>query len=315
MHAPRTSCIPTFSCRHAAEPGKTEMMVETISESLRTGRKICFAIARRQVVLELAQRLSEIFPSADIVPVCQGHTDQLTADLIVCTTHQLYRYSGSFDILILDEPDAFPYRGNPVLHGLAESACNGHTIYLTATPDDVLKQRVKDGTLLCLKLNQRPHGHPLPVPELICAPLMIRLILLIRWLHSHSDHPRMVFVPTIRMAAQLSRFLHLFFSCYTCTSKTPDRDQVIDAFRKEKAGIIVATTVLERGVTIPGADICVVQADSGVFDEAGLVQMAGRAGRTFDHPDGDVLFLLKHRSRLAEACCNSIEEANHSCAV
>ena len=83
------------------------MMVETISESLRTGRKICFAIARRQVVLELAQRLSEIFPSADIVPVCQGHTDQLTADLIVCTTHQLYRYSGSFDILILDEPDAF----------------------------------------------------------------------------------------------------------------------------------------------------------------------------------------------------------------
>ena len=127
------------------------MMVETISESLRTGRKICFAIARRQVVLELAQRLSEIFPSADIVPVCQGHTDQLTADLIVCTTHQLYRYSGSFDILILDEPDAFPYRGNPVLHGLAESACNGHTIFLTATPDDVLKQRVKDGTLLCLK--------------------------------------------------------------------------------------------------------------------------------------------------------------------
>ena len=291
------------------------MMVETISESLRTGRKICFAIARRQVVLELAQRLSEIFPSADIVPVCQGHTDQLTADLIVCTTHQLYRYSGSFDILILDEPDAFPYRGNPVLHGLAESACNGHTIFLTATPDDVLKQRVKDGTLLCLKLNQRPHGHSLPVPELICAPLMIRLILLIRWLHSHSDHPRMVFVPTIRMAAQLSRFLHLFFSCYTCTSKTPDRDQVIDAFRKEKAGIIVATTVLERGVTIPGADICVVQADSGVFDEAGLVQMAGRAGRTFDHPDGDVLFLLKHRSRLAEACRNSIEEANHSCAV
>ncbi|MGN1389111.1 MAG: helicase-related protein [Bulleidia sp.] len=291
------------------------MMVETISESLRNGRKICFAIARRQVVLELAQRLSEIFPSADIVPVCQGHTDQLTADLIVCTTHQLFRYSGSFQVLILDEPDAYPFKGSEILHGIAESACYGHTIFLTATPDDVLKQRVKEGSLLCLKLNQRPHGHPLPVPELKCAPLVIRMFLLIRWLRKHAGHPRMVFVPTIRMASQVYRFLRLFFSCYVCTSKTPDRDQVITSFRSEKEGIIVATTVLERGVTIPGADICVLQADSGVFDEASLVQMAGRAGRTFDHPDGDVLFLLKHRSRLAEACRDSIREANESCAV
>ncbi len=290
-------------------------MVETISESLHSGRKICFAIARRQVVLELAHRLSEIFPSAKIIPVCQGHTDQLTADLIVCTTHQLFRYSGSFQVLILDEPDAYPFKESDVLHGIAESACSGHTIYLTATPDDVLKQRVKEGSLLCLKLNQRPHGHPLPVPKLICAPLLIRLNLLIRWLKEHDDHPRMVFVPTIRMASQVKHVLSLFFHCYVCTSRTPDRDQVIIDFRNEKAGLIVATTVLERGVTIPGADICVLQADSGVFDEASLVQMAGRAGRTFDHPDGDVLFLLKHRSRTAEACRNAILEANRSCAV
>ena len=210
MHAPRTSCIPTFSCRHAAEPGKTEMMVETISESLRTGRKICFAIARRQVVLELAQRLSEIFPSADIVPVCQGHTDQLTADLIVCTTHQLYRYSGSFDILILDEPDAFPYRGNPVLHGLAESACNGHTIFLTATPDDVLKQRVawpspaSAGTDLC-SADDPPHSaDPLASfalrssPDGICSdnphgcsavPLSASLLFLL-YMHQQNPGPR-----------------------------------------------------------------------------------------------------------------------------
>ena len=36
--------------------GKTEMVVETISVSLQNKKRIAFAIARRQVVLELAQR-------------------------------------------------------------------------------------------------------------------------------------------------------------------------------------------------------------------------------------------------------------------
>lgn len=291
--------------------GKTELTVESISDALRQGKKVCFAIARRQVVLELAQRLSEIFPRTQVIAVCGGHTQVIDCSgIIVCTTHQLYRYTMAFDLLILDEPDAFPFKGDPVLHGIADNACRGSRIYLTATPDEHLSSLVKKKQLLQLELNRRPHGHDLPVPVLKTGPLPYRFLLLLQWIRAHKDHPRMVFVPTIVMAHRLHAVLNRLFPCYECTSRTEDRDEVIAAFRKEEAGLIVATTVLERGVTVPGADICIWNADHGVFDEAGLIQMAGRAGRSFKSPDGDVLFLLSGRSALAEKCRDEIVRCN-----
>lgn len=218
-----------------------------------------------------------------------------------------------FDLLILDEPDAFPFRGNAVLHGIAETACRGRTIYLTATPDAWLKEKEKRGELICLKLNRRPHGYDLPVPVIETAPTVILLGILLRWLKKRNT-PRMVFVPTIRQAHLLHAFLSRFVSCSVCTSKTENRDEVIEAFRRRKDGIIISTTVLERGVTIPGSDVCVFHADHGVFDEAGLIQMAGRAGRSFQYPEGDVLFLESSRSALAQKCRDEIMEANR-CAV
>ena len=214
-----------------------------------------------------------------------------------------------------DEPDSFPFRGSEVLHGIAETACRGRRIYLTATPDDELKQAVREGRMQELRLNVRPHGHPLPEPVLIHAPKLFLLYRLIQWIRRHEEHPRIIFVPTIKGARMMHRFLNLLFPCYVCTSKTEDRDQVIEDFRKEPAGIIIATTVLERGVTIERADVCVWTAEHLVFDEAGLVQMAGRAGRSFACPEGDVLFLLGEKSRTAESCLEAIREANLSCAV
>ena len=296
--------------------GKTELVVESIASVLKRKQKVCFAIARRQVVLELQQRLQEIFTESLVIAVCGGHTAITDGDLIVCTTHQLYRYYQAFDLLILDEPDAFPYRGDAVLHGIAETACRGHRIYLTATPDEQLLNQVKQGTLIQLKLNSRPHGHPLPVPVLFCAPEGFLLIRLLHWIHAHSNHPRMIFVPKIIQAERMGKALNLILGkCDVCTSHTEARDDVIQHFRSEPAGLIVATTVLERGVTVPGADVCVYEADSRIFDEAGLIQMAGRAGRSFVSPEGDVLFLLKERSLLAERCVSVLKEANTSCGV
>ncbi len=168
--------------------------------------------------------------------------------------------------------------------------------------------------MLMLELNVRPHGHPLPEPREKTGFAVMRLFWLVRWLNDHADHPRIVFVPTIRLAKRLGLFLGFLFDCRVCTSQTPDRDQVIEAFRNKPAGVMVATTVLERGVTIPGVDICVYNADHRVFDEAGLVQMAGRAGRTFRQPDGDVLFLLRERSETADRCISEIRRANQCAA-
>ena len=82
--------------------GKTELVIYAIAQMLAQKKKVCFAIPRRQVVLELTKRLATYFPHARVVGVCQGYTSILDGDLIICTTHQLYRYYQAFDLLILD---------------------------------------------------------------------------------------------------------------------------------------------------------------------------------------------------------------------
>lgn len=292
--------------------GKTEIVVPAIAEYLSKGKKVCFAIARRQVVLEVSKRLQGYFKNAKVIGVCGGHTDEVDGDLIVCTTHQLYRYYQAFDLLILDEPDAFPFKGDEVLHGIAKTSCKGNVIYLTATPDVELKKRMEDGDLLCLKLNHRPHGKPIPVPHVFVGGVILNFFVLIWWLKKCETHPRIVFVPTIAQANRLYYLLKHVFECHVCTSKSEERDEVIANFRKEGKGVMIATTVLERGVTIPHCDVCVINAEHDVFDEAGLVQMAGRAGRDFKDPYGDVLFLCNERSNKVEECVNSLLEANSS---
>ncbi len=290
--------------------GKTELVVETIAMMLAKKKKVCFAIARRQVVLELAERFRKIFPHAKVVEVCGGYTSVLDGDLIVCTTHQLYRYYHAFDLLILDEPDAFPFYGNSVLHGIASTACSKHHIYLTATPDETLLQKVNEGSLQVLNLNQRPHKYPLPVPKVSSYFFLSRIIVLLKWIKKYDASPRMIFVPTIAMAKQLHFFLSVFMNVYICTSKTVNRDEMIEKFRQDEKGICICTTVLERGVTIKNVNICVYLADHHVFNEASLIQMSGRAGRNFHYPKGDVLFITSKKSEVVRKCIEEIERAN-----
>lgn len=302
-------------CKAVCGAGKTEIVIPTIAQYLSFGKKVCFAIARRQVVLEVSTRLQSYFTNASVIGVCGGHTQVVDGDLIVCTTHQLYRYYQAFDLLILDEPDAFPFKGDVVLHGIAQTSCKGHIIYLTATPDTTLQKRIEEGSLRCFSLNQRPHGKPIPVPQIITLPKVLNIVWMLLWLKQHASKPRIVFVPTIRQAKMMSKLIQWLEPCYMVNSKSEGRDSIIEAFRKEEHAIIVATTVLERGVTIPHADVCVFEANHGVFDEAGLVQMAGRAGRDFLDPSGDVLFLCSEKSENADKCRQSLIEANATCIV
>ena len=295
--------------------GKTEIVIPAISEYLSQKKKVCFAISRRQVVLEVADRLQGYFRNAKVIAVCGGYTDVLDGDLIVCTCHQLYRYYDAFDLLILDECDAFPYKGNEVLKNIARTSCRGNIIYLTATPDEKLKQRVEKGTLICLKLNRRPHGKPIPVPRKIICMEWMNVFLLYHWLKEHERHPRIVFLPSIQQTNRIGKLFGLFMNCYVCTSKSEDRDEIIERFRQEKNGVMFSTTVLERGVTFPHTDVCVIHAEHPVFDEASLIQMAGRAGRDFNDPTGDVLFLCNEKSDVVDQCIESIQEANRSCDV
>ena len=82
--------------------GKTEISVQSIAHYLSQGLRVAYAISRKEVVIELADRFQKIFPKAKVAAVYGGHHETLTGDLIVCTCHQLYRYYQTFDLLILD---------------------------------------------------------------------------------------------------------------------------------------------------------------------------------------------------------------------
>lgn len=163
-----------------------------------------------------------------------------------------------------------------------------------------------------LKLNRRPHGHDLTVPRVLIGPQFLLILRLYRWLKGKqkANKQALIFVPTIRGCHHLKVLFSLEFSCGELTSQSPNQDETLRKLRANKLQFCFATTVLERGVTIAGVDVCVMDADHGVFDEASLTQMIGRVGRSFACPDGDGLFLCRRRSEQVERCVKRLEEAN-----
>lgn len=285
--------------------GKTELVFDTIAHYLSQSKTIGIAIARRQVVLQLTKRLAAAFPSIQVQAVCEGQTAILSAQLFVVTTHQLYRFHCAFDCLILDEPDAFPFVGDPLLEGFARKACRGHTIYLTATPDKMLRKKVTAGHMVEVAVNRRPHGHPLPEPRIVCYPQWIQILLLIHWI-KRAKGRKLIFVPTIRKAKNMSRLLHLPY----VSAQSTDLEEQVRMFIQNPAASLITTTVLERGVTFENAQVCVVGAHHSVFSPSSLIQIAGRAGRSPAYPTGEVLFLCSKRTRNLRACLKTLVQAN-----
>lgn len=286
--------------------GKTELVLETIQSALKNRKKVGWAIPRRQVVLELKERLTNIFTHLNVVAVCQGHTEITDGDLILCTTHQLHRYRQRFDVLILDEPDAFPYKGNAMLEHFAQKACVGNMIYLTATPDTKMLDRVKQGVMAHVQLYSRPHGHPLAEPKITVLPSWLCFYALLRRIRNNRQW--LIFVPTRKLASRLSRILKVDY----ITSESENKESIIECFRLRKRRLLIATTILERGVTFEDIDVIVLFADHPVFDTASLIQISGRVGRSFRYPKGECLFLSRSQSTSVKACVRKIQDANRS---
>lgn len=274
----------------ACGAGKTEIVLKLIKESLLAKKRVAIAIPRRQVVLELFKRISQYYSNLNIVAVCEGYTDHVYGDLIICTTHQLFRYENYFDLIILDEPDAFPYAGDQMLERLLVRALKGNLVYLTATPNDQLLK------LKTIKLFKRFHGFPLLVPKVYVGFTITLYLKLIKYLKLHKN--LLIFVPTIEIAKRLSRVLRI-----PCVhSKSHNKEVIIQDFANKKYDHLISTTILERGVTFEGVNICVLFAENAVFSKASLIQIAGRVGRSPKHPSGHGLFLASKQSKKVEEC-------------
>lgn len=298
----------------ACGAGKTELVMDSIMRYLNEGKKVGFAISRRQVVLEIRDRMAQAFPMLDVIAVCEGYTEITDADLIVCTTHQLYRYPDCFDLLIMDEVDAFPYRGNKLLESIAMKACIGQKLCLTATPDDAMLERVRNKELTMVELFQRPHGYPLIVPEIKHTLPSLQFLYLLHFLYDcKKQHIQvLVFVPTIKEAHHYYRILRFLFRCAVFTSKTEDKEKVIDDFHALKYDLLISTTILERGITIKGIYIIILHADHIVFNEASLIQMIGRVGRNIDMPTGRGVFLCTRVTTDIKRCVRALKKMNET---
>lgn len=305
--------------------GKTEMLYPGIAEALKLRKRICIATPRADVVRELLPRLRAAFSDIYIQGLYGGSLEKDgTAQLIIATTHQLLRYSNAFDVMIIDEVDAFPYTKDPTLPFTTERARNktGTTIYLTATPRKDYKRRMTEKKLPYLFVPRRFHNHPLPVPSLqMCFSLKKNLAnsqlpdSFYKWFSRRKNAYRqlLIFVPTISLAETMTQKLAnrlSQFDIMAVHASDENREEKVQAFRDKQYQILVTTTILERGVTFPSVDVAVLDAGHTVFDEAALVQIAGRAGRSPDDPDGEVVFFHDGKTEAMTEAVRSIIKMN-----
>lgn len=269
--------------------GKTEMIFPLIAHELARGGRVLIATPRRDVVLELAPRIAKAFAGVELAVLYGGSTDRWERGaLTIATTHQLLRFTQAFDLVVIDELDAFPYHKNPV------------PLLLAAPP-----------------LRSMLAAHKLS------APLVKKLEASLK-----RGAQVFVFVPNIRSVEPLVHLLRQVLgplhggrggtNTRKCpvpwiqgtSSKDPHRTEKVRDFRDGATRVLMTTTILERGVTVPRTDAFILDADSRLFDAAALVQMSGRVGRSKDDPAGTVCFVAKEKTSSQKEAIRQIAMMN-----
>lgn len=291
--------------------GKTEMIYAAVATVISSGGAVGIATPRTDVARELYARLSRDFS----VKIALLHADSepyFPTPLVISTTHQLLRFREAFDLLIIDEVDAFPFADNDALYFAAEHAKKptATLIYMTATSTDKLDQRVKNGQLQQVSLSRRFHGNPLVVPKPI---YMSSDKILLRYIQKQrtSGFPLLIFAPVIKDGQCFTDHLRALLPDERIgfvASTTDGRADIIDQFRQGQLTILISTTILERGVTFPKVDVFVMTSQHRLFTKSSLIQIAGRAGRSPDRPTGLVYFF---HTGLTRDMTRAIAEIRH----
>lgn len=364
QESPDNECLIFAVCG----AGKTEVVFQGISHVLRHRGKALLAIPRSDVVAEVAPRVVSAIPDAQVLELRGASRLRYgDADIVVATTHQALRFFQTFDLVVLDEVDAFPYRGSASLHYAVKRATApwGKTVYMTATPDRDMLAKAERGEMPLIRISARHHGRPLPEPQILRTHLPMNLsgeeyvsdsMALHRDLphgkvtgstlrlpeqvvavieHSlRSGRKMFVFVPTV----ELSRLIATAISASLRHSRQhtrpigkpimqhalriasihashPYRDAYREAFRTGKIDIIVSTSILERGITVPNTDVLVLYADNErIFNTSALTQMAGRAGRTKEDTQAKVYFVARHVTASMRSAVRLIQDMNRHAA-
>ncbi|NLS45703.1 MAG: DEAD/DEAH box helicase [Firmicutes bacterium] len=345
--------------------GKTEVIFQGIAYILRHGGKVLFATPRSDIVAEIVPRITSAIPEARVMELHSGvKTRYQNADIIVATTHQTIRFFQAFDLVVLDEVDAFPYRGSKSLHYAVRQATSlsGKTVFMTATPSKDMLRKTQNNKMALVRIPARYHGQPLPEPEIIRVRLPIprkqrdrspllscgikdsgidlpgKIVALIGY-SLQRGRKIFVFVPTVKLSYMIAKGLAVLFQTPSGSIEIPgstsgrnptgrefprvvpihaahpDRNLYREGFRRGNIDVIVTTTILERGITVPNSDVFVLYADyERIFDTSALIQMAGRAGRTKNDTEAKVFFVANQVTQSMRSAIKLIQDMN-ACAA
>ncbi|MFR7397844.1 MAG: DEAD/DEAH box helicase [Streptococcus constellatus] len=303
--------------------GKTEMIYQVVAQVIDQGGAVCLASPRIDVCLELYRRLKIDF--ACDISLLHGESEAyFHSPLVIATTHQLLKFYRAFDLLIVDEVDAFPYVDNPMLYHAVHQAVKeqGTKIFLTATSTDELDKRVSKGELSRLSLPRRFHGNPLIVPQKVWLEnfqkylnqkkLVPKLEQFVKK-QRKTGFPLLIFASEIKRGQEFAEVLQNNFpneKVGFVASTTENRLDVVEKFRRKEITILISTTILERGVTFPCVDVFVVEANHRLFSRSALVQIADRVGRSMERPTGELIFFHDGTTMAIEKAIKEIREMN-----
>ena len=303
--------------------GKTEMIYQVVAKVIDDGGAVCLASPRIDVCLELYRRLQKDF-ACDIALLHGESEPYFRTPLVVATTHQLLKFYHAFDLLIVDEVDAFPYIDNTILYYAVKNSVkeDGLKIFLTATSTDELDRKVRTGELKQLSLPRRFHGNPLIIPKPVWLSDFIRCLersqlssKLKTYIEKQrkSGYPLLIFASEIKKGEKLKEILQVHFpdeNIGFVSSVTEDRLEQVQAFRDGELTILISTTILERGVTFPCVDVFVVEANHRLFTKSSLIQIGGRVGRSMDRPTGELLFFHDGLNASIKKAIKEIKQMN-----
>ncbi|SDW43609.1 competence protein ComFA [Marininema mesophilum] len=308
--------------------GKTEMLFPTLQHVIASGGVVLWTAPRRDVIKELSHRLRQAFPEVKQVTL-HGESQEVWHDgqLYIATVHQLIRFYHYFDLVVVDEADAWPLYGVDRLESalVRATAIHGKKIAVTATPAKPWRRRIKAGNLPVVTLPARYHGYPLPVPRLIWQRNLWRILkkgkplpdleCFLNRVHQTKGQA-FLFVPRVSDIKILLTWLkkvlaaNMFTRCKAVSGREGERGKRIEEFRQGKIWLLVTTTILERGITVPRCHVGVIGADHPIFDVASLVQIAGRVGRSASYRAGEVCFFSSLRTDVQRDTIREINGCN-----
>lgn len=262
--------------------GKTEIVLALAFEMIREKKIVAFVCPRVDVIRELDGRVRRYFPEYLIVSWHEHIKTPRLGHFYIMTMHQLIHYQAFFDLVIIDEADAFPFiqeEEDVMLRYLLMRSLKsaGKRIYMTATP----KKEHGKPVYLMTKFNQRP----LPMPRFFHITLLeerikygvriprLKCLLAKRWL---------LFVPSIKKGELLFAYLMKQFKTRRIAfthSRDQERNNKIEKFRQKGIDILVTTSILERGVTFDDISVAAFFLEDPLFTVEMIVQICGRVDR------------------------------------